>query len=156
MSTVESDAPPVRESDTSITWSDARLLGYPEMDETHKEFYDVAFRLVVCTEDTALEAIKAFEKHAVEHFEQEDEWMRSTEFPPRKCHMDEHEAVLKSVREMRAALEQGTMGANRVQDLGMNLFQWFPGHADYMDSALAAWMTKKTMGGKPVVFRRTI
>jgi hypothetical protein len=38
----------------------------------------------------------------------------------------------------------------------MRLFEWFPGHADYLDSALAAWMTKQTMGGKPVVFRRSI
>ncbi|MFP3559306.1 hypothetical protein SB861_53125 [Paraburkholderia sp. SIMBA_049] len=40
-----------------------------------------------------------------------------------------------------------------ARDLGMRLFEWFPGHADL---ALAAWMTKQTMGGKPVVFRRSI
>ncbi|MEG1733679.1 MAG: hypothetical protein RR283_01480, partial [Comamonas sp.] len=51
-------------------------------------------------------------------------------------------------------LAQGRAGAQLVQDLGRQLFSWFPGHADYLDSALAAWMTKKTMGGKPVVLRR--
>jgi hypothetical protein len=26
-----------------------------------------------------------------------------------------------------------------VRDPGRSLLEWFPGHADYMDSALAAW-----------------
>jgi hemerythrin len=36
------------------------------------------------------------------------------------------------------------------------LTRWFPGHADYLDSALAAWMVKRRHGGKPVVLRRQI
>ncbi|WP_233836777.1 bacteriohemerythrin [Paraburkholderia sp. ZP32-5] len=147
---------PVRESDTSMVWSDARLLGFTPMDDVHKEFYEVVLRLVTCTDANALAAIDEFEKHAVSHFEQEDEWMRTTNFPPRDCHIDEHSAVLKSVREVKEAVEQGRAGADVVCSIGMHLFSWFPGHADYLDSALAAWMTKQSMGGKPVVFRRTI
>ena len=146
---------PVPASDSSMVWSDARVLGFTPMDDVHKEFYDVTLRLVTCSDATALAAIEAFEKHAVSHFEQEDEWMRTTNFPPRECHIDEHAAVLKSVREVRAAVEQGKVGAATVRDIGMHLFSWFPGHADYLDSALAAWMTKQRMGGKPVVFRRS-
>jgi hypothetical protein len=40
--------------------------------------------------------------------------------------------------------------------LGSELAAWFPGHADYLDSALAHWMCKRTLGGKPVVLRRNI
>jgi hemerythrin-like metal-binding protein len=147
---------PVRASDNSMVWSDARLLGFTPIDDVHKEFYEVALGLVTCSDATALAAIDAFEKHAVSHFDQEDEWMRTTNFPPRDCHIDEHAAVLKSVREVKASVEQGLADAATVRDIGMHLFNWFPGHADYLDSALAAWMTKQAMGGKPVVFRRTI
>ena len=31
---------------------------------------------------------------------------------------------------------------------------WFPGHADYMDSALATWLVKKSHDGRPLVLRR--
>ena len=31
---------------------------------------------------------------------------------------------------------------------------WFPGHADYLDSALSHWMFKRRFGGKPMVLRR--
>jgi hemerythrin len=126
------------------------------MDETHEEFYCVAFDLLTCTIDGALDALVAFEKHAIAHFDQEDEWMRGTEFPARDCHIEEHSAVLASVRQVREGLEMGTFGLDTVHDLAMHLFSWFPGHADYLDSALAAWMTKRTHGGKPVVLRRSI
>lgn len=147
---------PTPVSDSSLVWSDARLLGFALMDEVHKEFYSVAIKLVTCTDATAAAAMDQFEKHAVSHFALEDEWMRSTNFPPRDCHIDEHAAVLNSISEVRDAIEKGQAGAELVRDLGAHLFEWFPGHADYLDSALAAWMTKQTMGGKPVVFRRKI
>lgn len=140
----------------SYVWSDARVLGFAPMDRTHEEFYRVAFDLLTCVQESALTALDAFEQHAVEHFTQEEDWMRSTEFPPRDCHIDEHAAVLSSVRDVRAGIAAGTLPVTTVHDLAQHLFQWFPGHADYLDSALAAWMTKRTLGGKPVILRRSI
>ena len=32
----------------------------------------------------------------------------------------------------------------------------FPGHADYLDSALAQWMVKKQLGAIPVVVRKNL
>lgn len=139
-----------------ILWSDARLLGYAELDRTHEEFYSVAFKLLTADEAGALAAIRAFEQHALGHFEMEERWMLDTNFPSRECHADEHAAVLTSVRETVQALEQGTAGAELTRRLAEHLFAWFPGHADYMDSALAAWMCKRAYGGSPVVLRRSL
>lgn len=143
-------------SDSSFVWSDARLLGYKPMDDTHQEFYDVAQRLLICEAGTAEAAMAAFEAHAVSHFGLEEQWMQSTAFPPADCHVEEHAAVLKSTREVRAALTEGRAGVDLVHDFAIHLFRWFPGHADYLDSALAAWISKKTYGGKPVVLRRRL
>lgn len=140
----------------SFVWSDARVLGYQPLDTTHQEFYRVAFDLLTCGPLEMNAALDAFEQHAVEHFSEEEEWMQSTAFPPRACHADEHAAVLASVREVKAGVSDGSLGLDTVHDLAQHLFQWFPGHADYMDSALAAWMTKRNMGGKPVVLRRSL
>ena len=41
-------------------------------------------------------------------------------------------------------------------DAAEHLLAWFPGHADYLDSALAHWMCKQRLGGKPVVLRRGV
>ena len=146
------DSPPEQES--SLLWSDARKLGYAPMDQTHEVFYGVAFRLLTCDANDAPGAIAAFEAHAVEHFEQEDTWMRETQFPAGDCHVEEHAAVLKSVREVREMLASGKAGVELLHDLAQHLLAWFPGHADYLDSALAAWMSKRQYGGQPVVLRR--
>lgn len=146
------DRPPVDEP--TLLWSDARKLGYVPMDRTHEVFYEVAFRLLTCGDDDAAAAIAAFEAHAVEHFGQEEGWMQDTGFPAAQCHQDEHAAVLASVREVRALLAAGQAGTDLLHDLAQHLLAWFPGHADYLDSALAAWMSKRQYGGQPVVLRR--
>ena len=143
-------------NDNSFVWSDARLLGYKALDDTHQEFYEVAQRLLICDAGTAEAALAAFEAHAVSHFGLEEHLMRSTAFPPADCHFEEHAAVLKSTHEVRAALTEGRAGVDLVHDFAIHLFRWFPGHADYLDSALVAWISKKTYGGKPVVLRRRL
>ena len=145
---------PYPESDDSFLWGAARALGFGPMDAAHKEFFDVAFRLFTCSTEDAEASLDAFENHAVSHFAQEEGWMQSSEFPAANCHAAEHAAVLRSTGEVRSALIEGRSGVELVHDFAIYLFQWSPGHADYLDSALAAWMSKKTYGGKPVVFRR--
>lgn len=126
------------------------------MDAVHQEFFEVVSALRHCDEANVGDAIAAFELHARAHFAQEDEWMRDTGFPPRDCHIDEHAAVLASTLEVRAAVESGLAGVALAHDFAAHLLAWFPGHADYLDAALAAWMCKRRYGGKPVVLRRSV
>lgn len=139
-------------SSESLQWGDQFLLGYTPIDEVHQEFVELTGQMQGAT-DAALPALLAkFAIHLRRHFETENEWMLSTEFPPRECHMDEHAAVLQSVEEVQDLLAQGHVAICR--ELVEQLAQWFPKHADQLDSALAHWMFSKTMGGKPVVLRR--
>jgi hemerythrin len=80
--------------------------------------------------------------------------MVDTDFPARDCHIDEHAAVLKSVEEVQALVAGGNTAI--VRSMADELARWFPGHADYLDAALAAWRAKRRWNAKPVVFRRNI
>ena len=40
--------------------------------------------------------------------------------------------------------------------LALALADWFPGHSDYMDAALATWVMKKVANGAPVPLRRVM
>jgi hemerythrin-like metal-binding protein len=142
------------ESTPSMQWHDGLVLGYGPIDSVHEEFVQCVARLQGAGDADLPACMEALERHAVEHFEQEDRWMRETDFPARDCHIDEHAAVLKSVREVRALLEGGD--ASECRRLADELAKWFPGHADYLDSALAHWMCKRSLGGKPVVLRRNL
>ena len=135
-----------------IQWGDEFLLGYGPIDTVHEEFVGLLGRLQAA-DDAALPALlDQFAEHCVRHFEMENGWMVASEFPPRECHIDEHAAVLKSVNEVQELLAKGDVAICR--DLVAQLADWFPSHADHLDSALAHWMTKKRLGGKPVVLRR--
>src|SRR5690606_37335684 len=105
--------------------------------------------------DAEVEArLEELAAHAKDHFGTEDAWMTETEFPARECHMNEHAAVLNSVEQVQQRVAEGDFDLAR--DLARELAKWFPGHTDYLDSALSHWMCKRSLGGKPVVFRRDI
>ena len=144
---VNGDMPP-------LVWCDRMLLGFDAIDAEHREFVVCVQALREADADNVAQRLDAFAAHAQRHFGAEDEWMRATEFPPRQCHMAEHAAVLKSVDEVRALVAQGRIDI--VPSLAEELVRWFPGHADHLDSALAAWMCKQRFGAKPLVLRRGI
>jgi len=134
-------------------WTDAYLLGNPGMDETHQEFVTLLDALMRATDDDLLTCLDALAEHVEAHFAQENAAMARSQFPARDCHVDEHAAVLASVRGVRERLAaHGDTQACRR--LAQALADWFPAHIDHLDSALAHWLCKQQMGGKPVVLRR--
>lgn len=135
-----------------FVWSDRYLLGYAPMDRTHQEFVTLVDYLLSAENDELSTVLDAFARHASRHFGEEEQWMLTNDFPPRDCHIDEHNKVLASLNEVREELSQGNF--NIVRSFAEALVDWFPAHADYMDSALAAWMVKKDFNGKPLVFRK--
>ncbi len=139
---------------SQLQWNDALLLGYAPMDAMHHEFVVMAAALQAAKDDQLPQRLEAMAKHLRQHFSEEDRWMVETDFPARECHMDEHAAVLRSVAQVGAQLAQGDVAECRR--LAEELVNWFPGHADYLDSALAHWVCKQRLGGKPVVLRRDL
>jgi hemerythrin-like metal-binding protein len=137
-----------------IEWNDRLLLGYDEMDAEHRDFVSCVQALQQAEPAQVAERLQAFAEHAHRHFGVENAWMVDTDFPARDCHIDEHAAVLKSVAEVQALVALGNTAI--VRSLADELARWFPGHADYLDAALAAWMAKRRWNAKPVVIRRNI
>ena len=142
------------ERDARLEWHDGLLLGYQPMDDVHEEFARVVSALQAAPDADLARCLDAVADHAQRHFDEENAWMQDTQFPARQCHIDEHAAVMKSVREVQALLARGD--STHCRSLANELARWFPGHADYLDSALAHWMCKQRLGGKPVVIRRDL
>ena len=138
----------------TLVWTDAFLLGYGPLDDTHREFVEVVSALMQATDDELDGALVRLECHLRDHFGTEDRWMEETDFPARQCHMDEHGAVLATLEQVKALCANGDVAI--VRRFGDELIQWFPGHADYLDAALSHWMSKTRLGGKPVVLRRNL
>ncbi|HEY4297265.1 MAG TPA: hemerythrin domain-containing protein [Paraburkholderia sp.] len=150
------DEPPEAPRAQTLAWSDAMLLGHAPIDAAHEEFVEVVTALASCTQHTALTCLQAVQAHLLSHFGIEREWMEKTDFPATDCHLDEHQRVTDAVRKANELAAVGEVGLHDVKRLAQALADWFPGHADYMDSALSAWISKKMHGGAPVVLRRDL
>lgn len=135
-----------------LPWTDRYLLGHPGMDDTHREFVAIVDRMLTCPDDELAAAMQAFVIHAREHFDEEKAMMEATDFPATSCHVDDHEAVLRSALEVEPLVCAGNVQVGR--SFAAALAEWFPSHADYLDSALAHWVVKRSTGGKPIVLRR--
>lgn len=138
----------------AASWHDDLQLGYGPIDRIHGEFVALVDVLLAAPDAGVAAALAAVHAHSRAHFASEEQWMQETDFPARGCHADEHAAVLQSMEGVARRVADGDFEAGR--HLARALADWFPGHTDYLDSALAHWMCKKQLGGKPVVLRRSI
>ena len=124
------------------------------MDVTHRDFMECVARLRDSTLGDVSERLACMVDHLSVHFEEERQWMIASDFPATQCHVDEHDAVLRSAHEVTVLVDRGNVAeARRFADA---LAAWFEGHLHYMDAALAHWMSKRAHGGAPVVFRRDL
>ncbi|MFZ6727140.1 hemerythrin domain-containing protein [Undibacterium sp. MH2W] len=119
-------------------WSDRLALRYEPMDETHKEFVTLCAALSEDNPATFIERLDALIAHSVEHFEQENQWMAETAFPPAGCHKQEHDSVLEIMREVRSHVLAGD--PDLAARLAEELPHWFEHHVDTMDNMLARFM----------------
>jgi hemerythrin len=139
----------------AMSWQDEYLLGYGPMDATHQEFVQQVGRLQAAPDAQLPALLDELLAHTRAHFDEENRWMRETQFPPADCHIEQHDAVLASMVDVqRLLVQEGRVDLCR--SLVEALADWFPGHATHLDSALAHWMFKRQFGGKPVVLRRVI
>ena len=134
-----------------VSWHESWRVGFGPLDDVHRELATLLDDVRDCSDAVLLQCIDGLLAHLTAHFAAEDQWMEQTGFPPRQCHMDEHARVIQSAHDVRARVAIGNIEVGR--SFASALADWFPGHTDYLDAALAHWMVKQRHGGKPVVLR---
>lgn len=137
-----------------MEWTDSMTLGYEPVDMAHREFVERVADLQRCADADVPLVLDRMIEHLEAHFREENELMTRYDFPPVDCHISEHTAVLRSAGEVRQCVARGDHA--QARSFADALAGWFPGHADFMDAALAHWIVKHLHGGKPVVFRREV
>jgi hemerythrin len=128
---------------TTLTLTDDLTLNHPQMDATHREFFELLARLdaVKAAEvDAILPELEAFEAHTRAHFAQEEAWMLKLGFQADTCHFQQHAAVLQLLTAVKRRVgEEGQV--DWVKELVPALVEWFVPHAKNMDGGLAQVMT---------------
>lgn len=124
------------------------------MDHLHEEFLELLAALQRAAGEEVPSALDVLASHTRAHFDDENAFMVRSAFPARACHIAEHDAVLASIDGVRRRVARGDLAP--AQALARELLAWYPAHCDYLDSALAHWLCKRTLGGKPVVVQRRV
>jgi hemerythrin-like metal-binding protein len=134
------------------------LLDDRMLDDDHEELE----RLVTAFSDDGLarakETLDALRAHAGRHFAAEDADLRRMKGGNAECHVDEHAAVLASLREVRQLLDDPARdpAANErmLSSLAAELKRWLPAHVGEMDRALADFRFRERTGGGSIRIMR--
>ena len=135
-----------------LSWNDSLLLGHAAMDAEHEIFVTLVAAMQGAADHELPALLSALLEHATAHFATENASMAATNFPARDCHVQEHEAVLATLRGVHLRLGRREHGVARA--VAAELAVWFPAHVQHLDSALSHWISKQRYGGKPIVIHR--
>ena len=125
----------------TLTWSDELVLGDARTDTTHQEFIDLVNATTAATSEEKLSAYRSLLDHTVEHFAQEERWMQACGVQPDFCHFGQHNSVLEVMREVERRALTGELAY--IDSMIEALVEWFPMHAQSMDTALVAFLLEQ-------------
>jgi hemerythrin len=122
----------------SFQWKDAFRLGIPSVDAQHEVFFELLGDLSVGLADghgePRLRAILAeLERHAREHFAEEEDYMAALDYPELESQRLEHRKFLEQL----AGLELSGPGARSVLSL---LRSWLLEHILGTDMEFSRWL----------------
>jgi len=124
-----------------MAWDEARhALGVAEMDDTHREFVELSYALLVASDEDFPALFVRLHEHTHQHFEREGELMKACRFPATGEHTSEHLRVLGELAHFSRGVAAGRLGIAR--NYVRALPEWFATHLATMDSALAGCLKK--------------
>ncbi len=134
-------------------------LGDPSLDTEHRELERLIDQLADAPAEQMLGCLDALTARASDHFADEDRDLREMKSGDASCHLDEHAAVLKSLREVRGLVEadpSAPRSINLVAGLSSELQRWLPEHVFAMDAGIANQRSRRRLGGLPIVISRKL
>jgi hemerythrin-like metal-binding protein len=125
----------------TLSWGDELVLGDARTDQTHQEFVDLVNATTAAAPELKLATYQRLLAHTVDHFEQEERWMRACGIPEDFCHFGQHAGVLQVMKEVERRAQAGEM--EFIPSMIEALVEWFPGHASSMDAGLVSYLHDK-------------
>lgn len=135
----------------TLNWTEAFVLGDARTDHTHQEFIDLVNATTAAAPQDKLGLYQELLAHTVEHFAQEERWMRACGIPEDFCHFGQHNSVLEVMKEVERRALNGE--PEYIASMIEALVEWFPGHAESMDAGLVSYLQEKGFDTASETFR---
>lgn len=122
----------------SIDWKDSYKIGDPEVDQQHQYLFELTNEFIAADSLSAMRSLMILlYKHTREHFEAEEQLMRSVSFPGLALHQEHHNQLLSRLSELSMDVGKGFM--NKPAIVGL-MTDWATKHIPLEDAQVVAFM----------------
>lgn len=126
-----------------IKWNDRFNIGVDSIDNAHKKLFSIVGKLIALNEDEAKqrhacrEGIKYFKNYTAKHFEDEEAYMRSINYPNLAIHKSLHDSLRdKTIPALEAEMEKEDYSTESVGHFLGICVGWLNGHIMVEDRAI--------------------
>ena len=139
-----------------MLWKDTYELGVPLIDAQHKELFKrvEAFLQVLRSKDNwegkvpkLNETLEFMKGYVVEHFEAEEEYQKSINYPGYEAHKNIHNGMVDYVLDISRKFEESNYDQNLMQEFGGKLLAWLINHVAAEDQRIANYAVKEGVDG---------
>lgn len=142
---------------TLVTWNDGYALGMAEIDEQHRTLFEIMnkmWRAIVHNEkqSTMVEILHSLELYTVQHFTEEEIFMRSFDYPDFDKHILLHQHFIRKIADEKARVAKGEKPS---LDLLHFLRDWLMNHILAQDKHYADYFKQQQQhASKPSLLGR--
>lgn len=130
-------------------WRDQMDLGYPPLDDEHKDFLSVVQKATEAAKVGDFATMEwVFEKsyeYARDHFSHEEDIMERIQFPDIEAHMKAHQIFIKNISELRQQYEVSASAPEKQQiaiKTANFLNVWLLGHILSRDKVMKPYLVR--------------
>lgn len=128
----------------NIIWKDSYKIGVEFIDKEHKLLFSTMNKLMKFSEDeeksewVCREGVKYLKNHAVEHFEHEEDYMRSINYSEFEIHKRQHDCFrYKTLPALEEEMEENRYSVESIRHFLGVCIGWVVGHTQTEDQAIA-------------------
>jgi hemerythrin len=135
-----------------IALDSIKVLGESRFDADHRVFAALIAELADAEDGQVADTLARLLTHASRHFAEEDADLLSLGGSANECHLDEHQSVLASMREVGELVRTNQFAVARA--LARELNNWLPLHVDELDSRLVQALFMRRTGGARIEIQK--
>ena len=136
-----------------MMWKDKYLIGVESIDKQHKElfknlgeFIKLVQKKEVKWEDRlskAKETLEFLQGYVVYHFDDEEKYQESINYPDLELHKDAHRKFKQGINDYVEIFKEGGFTEEKMQEFSAKLMTWLIMHVGKMDQKIGEFVRTK-------------
>ncbi|MCK5236434.1 MAG: hemerythrin family protein [Deltaproteobacteria bacterium] len=132
----------------ALKWTEALSVGVKEIDSEHIELFDRFNKFLASMgpdkrDESLKETLGFLEDYVVKHFNHEEEFMDTYDYPKKDEHKALHADFKKKLNEIKTTLDTEGVGLGLIVETNRFLSNWLVNHISTIDKEFGAFLITK-------------